>query len=454
MNKKLIGKVLTAGNKKSVDSDTHRWPGKFWTGPMLLLAALAISKPSPAFAVEANLIVNGDFEEPPLPCRLWLPVPEGSGFITGWNINVPSTNNDNAGCDSFPNYSHSVDLLFFAGGPYPIVYTGQQSVDMSGTYSTPGDSIYQDVPTKPGQTYTLTFYTSSNGGPMEDGLTVEWDNVPIATLSTPDQGDWSVHTYTVQANSELTRLRFIGNVGGGQGTLLDTVSLVGGSDQEAPVVSCPPATTVPFGSVPPAATSVAEFTAQGGSITDNQDPNPSVGSSDQVSGSCPTLVARTYTVTDASGNATQCQQLITVQNLFATNGIVWFPPLARFNGDTDPSVNVTLKYVFKLGSTIPVKIRALGCDGTDLTSNGNIIGTLEVFPVSGCDGVADANASPIDINGLGGAGGLMEKVDGYLRYNLDTKGLPGDIHCYLLKATIVDTATGEFLSEFLPIQGR
>ena len=108
---------------------------------------------------------------------------------------------------------------------------------------------------------------------MEDGLTVEWDNVPIDTLSTPDQGYWSVHTYTVQATSELTRLRFIGNVGGGQGTLLDTVSLVGGSDEEAPVVSCPPAITVRVGSVPPAATSVADFTAQGGSIADNQDPD-------------------------------------------------------------------------------------------------------------------------------------------------------------------------------------
>jgi hypothetical protein len=445
MNKKLITKVLTAGSRKSVESESHMWSGKYWTGPMVLLAALAISKPSPAFAVETNLIVNGDFEEPPLPCRLWLPVPEGSGFITGWNVNVASTNNDNGGCDSFPNYSHSVDLLFFAGGPDPIVYSGQQSIDMSGTYSTPGDSIYQDVPTKPGRTYTLTFYTSSNGGPMENGLTVEWNEVPIDTISTPDQGQWTVHTYTVQANSELTRLRFVGNVGGGQGSLLDTVSLVGGSDEEAPVVSCPPAITVPVGSVPPAATSVAEFTAQGGSIADNQDPNPSVASSDVVSGSCPALVTRTYTVTDASGNATQCQQLITVQSQFATDGIVWYPPLARFNKRIDT------KCVFKHGSTIPIKVRVLGCDGADVTGNDNIIGTLEVLALSDCQDMSTAHAVAFDHNGLGGDGALMEKSGGYLKYNLNTKKLPADTHCYLLKVTAMDVTTGESSSETLPI---
>jgi hypothetical protein len=423
--------------------------------PSLLLAALAMAAPSPSFADQPNLVVNGDFEDPAIDCGLWITVPPGSGFITGWNVNIPSVGDEHGDCDSFPGYSDSVDLLVNSGGG-PYVHTLNQAIDMAGTFATPGDSLYQDIPTTPGRVYTLTFFTSSNGGPKQDGLTVEWDEVPIATLSTPVLGTWTENTFAVVATSDVTRLRFVDNLGGGAGSLLDTVSVVeqANTDTQPPVVSCPPALTVPYGSVPQAATSVADFVAQGGSISD-QDPNPSVVSSDEVSGSCPTLVTRTYTVTDASGNATQCQQLITVQNLFPTNGIIWFPPLARISaGDTDPSAGLTLKYSFKLGRTIPVRIHALSCDGTDVTGNANVIGQIEVFPVSGCDGVADANALLIDFNGVGGTDGVMNKVDGYLSYNLNTKTFPAGIQCYLIKATVVDVNTGESVSEFLPIQGR
>jgi hypothetical protein len=204
---------------------------------------------------------------------------------------------------------------------------------------------------------------------------------------------------------------------------------------------------VPIGSVPPAASNVAEFTAQGGSIADDQDSNPSVVSSDEVSGSCPVLVTRTYTVTDAAGNATQCQQLITVGN--RVDGIRWHPPLARVD-----KLDGACEFVFKRGCTIPIKIRALGCDGSNLTRNGNIIGTLEVLALSDCEDASTAYAVPIDHHGIGGAGGLMVKSDGFLRYNLNTKVLPTDAYCYLLRATITDISTGESLSETLPIRSR
>jgi hypothetical protein len=434
MNKKLIAKVLWAKTRKSV---SHTRSRMFW----VLLGALAISGPS--FAAQTNILVNGDFEDPPLPCRLWVAVPEGSGFITGWNMNVASTNNDNGGCDSFPNYSHSVDVLFCTSGPY-YAHTGHQSIDMSGTYSTPGDSIYQDVPTKPGRIYTLIFYTSSNVDPISNGLTVEWNDVPIDTISTPVQGQWTEHSYAVQATSEMSRLRFVGNIGGGQGSFVDTVSLLGDVDDvdEPPVVSCPPAITVPVGSVPPAATNVADFTAQGGSISDDHDPNPSVVGSDEVSGSCPTLVTRTYTVTDSAGHATQCQQLITVQNRL--EGILWFPPVAPFCK--------TNEYVFKYGRTVPIKIRPLGCDGTNLTRNTNIIATLQVLALSDCQD--PSTAQPVAIDNNGGTTVLMEKCGGHLKYNLNTKKLPTNTPCFLLKATSMDISTGESLSETLPIHSR
>jgi hypothetical protein len=358
-------------------------------------------------------------------------------------MNVASTNSVNGGCDSFPNYSHSVDLLFCQAGPY-YAYTGHQAVDMSGTYSTPGDSIYQDVPTKPGRIYTLIFYTSSNVDPILNGLTIEWNDVPIDTISTPVQGQWTEHSYSVEATSELSRLRFVGNIGGGQGSFLDNVSLLDEVDDVdlPPVVSCPAAITVPVGSVPPVAANVTDFAAQGGSISDDHDPNPTVVSSDEVSGSCPTLVTRTYTVTDSAGNATQCQQLITVQN--GLEGILWFPPVAR--------LCKTNEYVFNYGRTIPVKIRPQGCDGTNLARNTNIVATLQVLALSDCQN--SSTAQPVAIDNNGGTTVLMEKCGGHLKYNLNTKKLPTNTPCFLLQANIMDLSTGESLSDTLPIHWR
>ena len=228
------------------------------------------------------------------------------------------------------------------------------------------------------------------------------------------------------------------------------------ADRDPPVVTCPPAISAPLDAVPPAATSAAAFIAQGGTITDNRDPSPSVSSSDSISGHCPMLITRTYTVTDADGNAATCDQLITVENLFAEDGIIWHQPLAR-NGaseDTDPSAGGTLKYRFKLGSTIPIRIHAQGCGGADVTGNANVIGTVEVFGDTNCEGVVDGNTLPIDYNGVGEAGGVMDKIDGHLKYNLDTKKLPQTTECYILQVTVTDSSTGESRSEIVPLQAR
>src|SRR5437867_8144232 len=85
---------------------------------------------------------------------------------------------------------------------------------------------------------------------------------------------------------------------------------------------------------------------------------------------------------------------------FATDGIVWHQPLARngANADTDPGAGGTLKYRFKLGSTIPIKVHALGTAGNDVTGNANITGKVVVFGDTDMDGVIDSGELPIDFN--------------------------------------------------------
>ena len=145
----------------------------------------------------------------------------------------------------------------------------------------------------------------------------------------------------------------------------------------------------------------------------------------------------------------------TLNNLFAADGIIWHQPLAR-NGaseDTDPSANRTVKYRFKRGSTIPIQIHALGSTA-DVTSNANVIGKVTVFGDSNCDGAADANAEPIEFSGIGGGGGVMDKIDGHLKYNLDTKSLPTTTQCYILRVTVTDTSTGEEKFEEVLLQAK
>jgi uncharacterized repeat protein (TIGR03803 family) len=227
-------------------------------------------------------------------------------------------------------------------------------------------------------------------------------------------------------------------------------------DNTPPVIAtCVPAVSVPFGGVPAAATTVAEFLSQGGVVSDNCGLATTVTSSDSVASLCPTIVTRTYTIKDTSGNSTTCQQTITVNNLFADDGIVWHQPLAR-NGaseDTDPSADGTLKYRFKLGSTIPIQIHAQGCSA-DVTANANVIGKVVVFGDTDMNGVADAGPLLIDYNGIGEPGGIMDKIGDHLKYNLDTKKLPQTTKCYLLQVTVTDTSTGESYSEIVPLQPK
>ncbi len=227
-------------------------------------------------------------------------------------------------------------------------------------------------------------------------------------------------------------------------------------DTTPPTITCPPSVTVAYGSEPAVATDAAEFLAQGGTISDNCDANGTVTSHDVANGNCPTVITRTYVVTDAAGNAAGCEQTITVNNLFAEDGMIWHQPLAR-NGaseDTDPSAGRTVKYRFKRGSTIPIQIHALGCDGGDVTSNANVIGQVTVFGDSNCEGAADGNVEPIEFNGVGGAGGVMVKIDGHLKYNLDTKSLPTTTQCYILRVTVTDTSTGEERFEEVLLQAK
>ena len=86
-------------------------------------------------------------------------------------------------------------------------------------------------------------------------------------------------------------------------------------DIVGPVVVCPPEANFScIDDVPDGATSFDELVALNGNASDDcsDQENLSIAPSDEAVGTCPTIITRTYTITDEAGNSTTCSHVITV----------------------------------------------------------------------------------------------------------------------------------------------
>lgn len=181
-----------------------------------------------AHEASANLLVNGGFEVPAqgAPNFAAFNVPAGSSLITGWtivqgNVDLTTTVNYGPGANTLhPSSVQDIDLIGDTRGS-------------GGVFG----GISQSLATIVGQLYQLTFdYAHNNGTPSANGyaaqVTVADANAPASTvLSTEisrvsNQSGWEAFSQTFIANSELTRLSFIGTRGAfNAGIYLDEVSI-------------------------------------------------------------------------------------------------------------------------------------------------------------------------------------------------------------------------------------
>lgn len=159
--------------------------------------------------VNKNLVSDGGFETPVVASGFQTFV--GGKKMGPWHVT-----------------GNSVDLV---NGDFLAAHGGKQDVDLSGTnYS--GDSsggIYEDVPTQPGKTYTITYVESGNnqGSPAIKSLSVSFGGELIATTTFNTAGNdaYVVHSYQVVATSTSSRLQFTSNTTTLFGPLIDDVSV-------------------------------------------------------------------------------------------------------------------------------------------------------------------------------------------------------------------------------------
>ncbi|GEM_PF-6461437 len=198
----------------------------------------------------SSLVVNGDFQtaDPTPPVAGTYIAPDSP---PGWTVE-----------------SGSIDL-----GAYAPTGPAFSSIDLSG-YG-PG-TIYQDIPTQAGKTYTLRFAMGGNAynktfpEPSVKQVQIWWDGSIVGTFSFDTLGftreGWDIHTFNVIATGSTTRLKFESLTPTAFGPLLDDIHLidplaVGAQDEE-------------YFSIDLTAPTVMSFTATDGTTTVDSTTDP------------------------------------------------------------------------------------------------------------------------------------------------------------------------------------
>ena len=193
------------------------------------------------------------------------------------------------------------------------------------------------------------------------------------------------------------------------------------------------------------------YVEPGAVATDICDGDLPVAIAGGVDVSTPGTYTVSYTAEDVSQNSTTVDRAVVVNRFFAADdSIVWHQPIARsgMSDDTDPSnladgdPSNDVKFRFRKGRTIPVKVHIYDKWGNEVTADDSTSATVVVYSDLACNGVVDAGDVSFDTeyHGVGGDGGLMELVDGHRKYNLSTKNFPDGVDCLILE--VVGTTTG------------
>lgn len=149
------------------------------------LAAAALALSLATGAAQADLIVNGGFEDPNIPSGTF----QILGSIPGWTALV-------GGIEIQDNV---------AGAPFQ----GNQFVELDANFNS---TMQQLVATSAGTNYVLQFAYSPRPGVTSTSNPVEviWNGTVIATLTGNGASGtvWAEYSYLVQATSSLSDLRF------------------------------------------------------------------------------------------------------------------------------------------------------------------------------------------------------------------------------------------------------
>ena len=215
-----------------------------------------------------------------------------------------TTGGGNTGTATATDNCGSVTVTFSDGpgsGDCPSTFTRTwTATDECGNSSscTQQISINDDTPPTISCPPNVTVECDESTNPNNTGTATATDDCSGATVTYSD----SLVPGTCPQNRVITRTWTATDGCGNTASCTQKITV---QDTTPPVVICPPDVTLdcdgPVTTVP--------------SVSDNCDPNPSLTYSDSTpSGSCPKVITRTWSSTDACGNTGSCTQLITIDD--------------------------------------------------------------------------------------------------------------------------------------------
>jgi len=195
-----------------------------------LLAGLSLAlnsvMPSGAIALayqeecsEANLIINGSFEDPIVSTNanwdIFGPVDFISGWQADWRLDVPTVWND------FQRPGAQIELQKGVNGW--LAQDGDQWTELDTDWDGPSGSLngepasihlWQDITTVSGDQYEIKFWTSPRPGlnSVDNNTEAKFGSTVLDTITEDGTADtntvWTEHIYTVAAAGAVTRLMF------------------------------------------------------------------------------------------------------------------------------------------------------------------------------------------------------------------------------------------------------
>uniref|UniRef100_UPI0026357F73 carbohydrate-binding domain-containing protein n=1 Tax=uncultured Methylobacterium sp. TaxID=157278 RepID=UPI0026357F73 len=184
--------------------------------------------PAPTTPSDGNLLTNGSFEATPLASGRW----SALDAIPGWRA-------VSGGMIELWNNLNGVKAA-----------DGQNFGELD--YLGARDGLYQEVATRAGQHYALSFDARRRPGTSAatNAIEVLWNDKVVATV--PPGGNWDTHTLSVTGTGGMDRLtlREVGSQSAdGLGALYDNVSLVakGSTGGNAAVADASPITSIGAG---------------------------------------------------------------------------------------------------------------------------------------------------------------------------------------------------------------
>jgi len=171
---------------------------------------LAVARHRAASTGDVNIVKDGRFEDPT--ANGAYQTFQGGATFGPWHVT-----------------GNSVDLVTTG---FIAARDSTQDVDLAGSNfnGSSAGGVYQNLTTTPGQSYTLTYWESANGGgpPTTKEMTVRFDGKVVgSTPYTVGNGNPYVeHSFRVVATSSSSRLAFSTTVTTNYGPVLDDVAMV------------------------------------------------------------------------------------------------------------------------------------------------------------------------------------------------------------------------------------